>query len=177
MQLSDKIKQTIRDVRDYPKPGILFKDITPILSDPQLMNEIIDQLKTDLKGLQIDAIAAVEARGFIFGAILAHALNVRFIPIRKAGKLPYKTIQQEYSLEYGTATIEMHEDALQPGWRVLVHDDVLATGGTAGAAANLVRHAGAELVGFSFIINLSFLPGELNLLHQFGVNSKYLVTY
>jgi adenine phosphoribosyltransferase len=177
MQLSDKIKQTIRDVRDYPQPGIVFKDITPILSDPQLMNEMIAQLKTDLKGLQLDAIAAVEARGFIFGAILAHALNVRFIPIRKAGKLPYKTIQQEYSLEYGTAAIEMHEDALQPGWRVLVHDDVLATGGTAGAAANLVRHAGAELVGFSFIINLSFLPGELNLLHQFGVNPQYLVTY
>ncbi|MBT1687852.1 adenine phosphoribosyltransferase [Dawidia soli] len=177
MQLSDKIKHTIRDVRDYPKPGVVFKDITPILADPLLMNEMITQLKTDLKDLRLDAIAAVEARGFIFGAILAHALNCRFIPIRKAGKLPYKTVQQEYSLEYGTAAIEMHEDALQPGWRVLVHDDVLATGGTAGAAANLVRHSGAELAGFSFIINLSFLPGELNLLHHFGVKPQYLVTY
>jgi adenine phosphoribosyltransferase len=177
MQLSDKIKQTIRDVQDYPNPGIVFKDITPVLADPLLMREIVTRLQSDFKGAEIDAIAAVEARGFIFGSILAHALNCKFIPIRKAGKLPYKTLRREYSLEYGTACIEMHEDAVKPGSKVLVHDDVLATGGTAGAAADLVKSAGGQIAGFSFIINLSFLPGELNLTNHFGVKPKYLVAY
>ncbi|HEY9049133.1 MAG TPA: adenine phosphoribosyltransferase [Ohtaekwangia sp.] len=177
MLLSDKIKHAIRDVYDYPKPGIIFKDITPVLSDPSLMHEIIGVLRSDFKEQKIDAIAAVEARGFIFGSILAHELNCRFIPIRKAGKLPYKVRRKEYDLEYGTACIEMHEDAVQPGWRVLVQDDLLATGGTAAAAGELIESLGASVVGFSFIINLSFLPGAEILTKRFGVKPHYLIEY
>ncbi|MFD0998997.1 adenine phosphoribosyltransferase [Ohtaekwangia kribbensis] len=177
MQLSDKIKHTIRDVHDYPKPGIIFKDITPVLSDPVLMHEIAGQLKQDFQGQKLDAIAAVEARGFIFGSILAHELGCRFIPIRKAGKLPYKVRRKEYDLEYGTACIEVHEDAIQSGWRVLVQDDLLATGGTAGAAAALIESFGATVAGFSFIINLSFLPGYSLLKERFGVDPHFLTEY
>lgn len=177
MLLADRIKSTIRDIPDYPKPGIIFKDITPVLSSPLLVRDIIEAFVRQLKPLKFDAIAAVEARGFIFGGILAHELNCRFIPVRKAGKLPYKTVRQEYALEYGSASIEMHTDAIQPGWKVLVHDDLLATGGTAGAAADLVRAFGAELAGFSFLVNLSFLPGEQMLHDRFGIKPGYLVTY
>src|SRR5436190_20501699 len=145
MLIEEKIKATIRDVKDYPKPGIIFKDITPVLANPLLVREITSELVEQLKPLKFDAIAAVEARGFIFGSILAHALNCRFIPVRKAGKLPYTTVRQEYALEYGTATIEMHADAIQPGWNVLVHDDLLATGGTAGAAAALIQSFNARV--------------------------------
>jgi adenine phosphoribosyltransferase len=177
MTLAEKLKHTIRDIQDYPKPGILFKDITPVLKDPALMHDIVSQLKANFKDQQIDAVAAVEARGFIFGALLAHAIGCRFIPIRKAGKLPYKTKQIDYSLEYGTATIEMHEDAIEPGWNVLVHDDLLATGGTAGAAADLIQSAGGVLTGFSFIINLSFLPGYKTLADKFHVMPQCLINY
>jgi adenine phosphoribosyltransferase len=177
MLLSEKIKNSIRDVKDYPKPGIIFKDITPVLANPLLVREITREFVDQLRGLKFDAIAAVEARGFIFGSILAHELNCRFIPVRKSGKLPYKTIKQEYALEYGTASVEMHEDAVEPGWRVLVHDDLLATGGTAGAAAKMIRSFNAEIAGFSFLINLSFLPGERYLQEQFGLKPRYLVTY
>lgn len=175
--LEDQIKATIRDVKDYPKPGIIFKDITPVLANPVLVDDIIIQLKNDFKSMQIDALAAVEARGFIFGAMFARELNCSFIPVRKSGKLPYTSIKQEYDLEYGKASIEMHTDAIKPGWRVLVHDDLLATGGTAGATAQMVRQLGGEVVGFSFIINLSFLPGEKNLFERFGVKPQYLVKY
>lgn len=175
--LAEKIKATIRDVKDYPSPGIVFKDITPVLADPPLVREIITTLVAGIKPMHIDAIAAVEARGFILGAILAHELGCRFIPVRKAGKLPYKTKAQHYALEYGTASIEMHADAIQPGWRVLVHDDLLATGGTAGAAAELIKEFGAEIAGFSFLINLGFLPGESNLIQRFGVKPQYIVNY
>lgn len=177
MQLSDKIKQTIRDVKDYPKPGIVFKDITPLLADPTLFRQIVKKLVEQHKDDKIDAIAAVEARGFIFGSILAHELNCRFIPVRKAGKLPYMSIRQMYNLEYGTASVEMHADAIQPGWRVLVHDDLLATGGTAGAAAEMVSQLKGVIAGFSFLINLSFLPGEKNLVDRFGITPTYLVKY
>jgi adenine phosphoribosyltransferase len=177
MQLADKLKATIRDVKDYPSPGIIFKDITPVLADPSLMREITSELVDSLRPLKLDAIAGVEARGFIWGAILAHQLNCRFIPVRKAGKLPFSTKSQQYELEYGKATVEMHTDALMPGWRVLIHDDLLATGGTAGATAELVKSFGAEIAGFSFIINLSFLPGESNLTTRFGVKPQYLVRY
>lgn len=177
MQLSDKLKQSIRDIENYPKPGIMFKDITPILADAHLTNEIVQALVLDYKSQKIDAIIGIEARGFIFGSILAHELNCRFIPIRKKGKLPFKTLTQSYDLEYGSATIEMHIDAIQPGWRVLIHDDLLATGGTAGAAAELVKISGGELVGFSFLVNLSFLPGGLNLEERFGVKPHYLVNF
>jgi adenine phosphoribosyltransferase len=177
MQLSDKIKQTIRDVNDYPKPGIVFKDITPVLSDPSLVKQIVEKLVEQYKNEKIDAIAAVEARGFIFGSILAHELNCRFIPVRKAGKLPYTSIRQVYNLEYGTACVEMHADAIQPGWRVLMHDDLLATGGTARAAAEMVTQLKGVVAGFSFLINLSFLPGEKNLVDRFGLSPTYLVKY
>jgi adenine phosphoribosyltransferase len=177
MSLGEKLKTTIRDVHNYPKPGIVFKDITPVLADPPLVAEICDSLRTTFKGERIDAIAGVEARGFIFGSILARELQCRFIPIRKKGRLPYKTRSQEYQLEYGTASIEIHEDAIQPGWRVLVHDDLLATGGTAGATADLVKSFDGIVAGFSFVINLGFLPGEQNLIDRFGVKPHYLVTF
>lgn len=177
MQLAEKLKATIRDVEDYPKPGILFKDITPVFADPLLMREIAGNIADRFRSKSIDAVAAIEARGFIFGAILAHELNCRFVPIRKAGKLPYKTRRQSYSLEYGTAEIEMHIDAVQPGWNVLVHDDLLATGGTATAGGQLIQGSGGVLAGFSFIINLAFLPGEQNIIDHFGVKPYYLIEY
>lgn len=177
MLLSDRVKSQIRDVKDFPKPGIVFKDITPVFNDPALVDEMLNALVAAFRDKSIDAVAGIEARGFIFGALLAHGLKCRFIPIRKAGKLPYKTIAQEYALEYGTSKIEMHEDAIKPGERILVHDDLLATGGTATAAGELVKGAGGNLVGFSFIINLSFLPGEENVFKRFGVKPYYIVSY
>lgn len=177
MSLVEKVKSHIRDVIDFPKPGIVFKDITPLFANPQLMSEMVEELLVRFHSLKPDAVAAVEARGFIFGSILAHELKCRFIPIRKAGKLPYRTRKQEYSLEYGSAAVEMHEDAIQPGWRVLVHDDLLATGGTAVAAGDLVSAMGGKLVGFSFIVNLGFLPGHDNIVRHFGVKPDYMVRY
>lgn len=177
MELSEKIKQTVRDVRDYPKPGIIFKDITPVLSDPALLRQIVKEIVEEFKSKHIDAVASTEARGFIFGSILAHELNCGFIPVRKAGKLPYKTRSRQYDLEYGSASIEMHEDAVRPGARVLVHDDLLATGGTAGATAALIEDLGGVVAGFSFVINLSFLPGEKILQKRFGIKPHYLATY
>ncbi|SOD15279.1 adenine phosphoribosyltransferase [Pedobacter xixiisoli] len=158
--VSDKIKQIIRDVPDFPKPGIIFKDITPILKNPALCNEIADALAAQLAGVKVDVVAGIESRGFLFGLALAQKLNVPFVPIRKAGKLPYKTIQQSYDLEYGSATLEVHEDAFETGQKVLIHDDLLATGGTVVAASALVQKLGAEVAGYSFLINLDFLNGK-----------------
>jgi adenine phosphoribosyltransferase len=177
MQLVEKLKHTIRDVPDFPKPGILFKDITPVFQNPMLFGEVVDTLVTQFKSEKFDVIAAVEARGFIMGSILAHELGCAFVPIRKAGKLPYHTRSEEYSLEYGMAKIEMHNDAIRPGSKVLIHDDLLATGGTAAAAGKLIQNAGGQLGGFSFLINLSFLPGEQNLQAVFGVKPYYLISY
>jgi len=177
MQLSEKIKHAIRDVKDYPKPGIVFKDITPILADTALRKEIVDALVQEFRSQKIDAIASTEARGFIFGSILAYELGCPFILVRKAGKLPYQTRSAEYSLEYGTAKVEMHIDSVKQGWRVLVHDDLLATGGTAGATADLIQHSDGVIAGFSFIINLSFLPGAEHLEKRFGVKPHFLVNY
>lgn len=177
MLLSEKIKHSIRDVKDYPKPGIVFKDITPVLADPALCREIVKHIVEDFKAAKIDAVASTEARGFIFGSILAHELNCRFIPVRKAGKLPYKTRSQKYNLEYGSSSVEMHVDAVEPGWKVLVHDDLLATGGTACATGELIESFQGVIVGFSFLINLSFLPGAKNLTERFGVKPHYLVSY
>lgn len=177
MDLEARIKHVIRDVQDFPKPGILFKDITPMLTDYQLVKDVVSAIANQYKDQKIDAIAAVEARGFIFGSILAQELKCAFIPMRKSGKLPYKTIVQEYALEYGTASVEVHEDAIQKGWNVLVHDDLLATGGTASAAGWLVQQLGGTVAGFSFLINLSFLPGERKLLQEFNVESKYIIAY
>lgn len=177
MDLENKIKSNIREIPDYPKPGISFKDITPVLANPTLVREVTHQLVQMFQHTPVDAIVGVEARGFIFGSILAHELNCPFIPVRKSGKLPFKTIQQEYALEYGTASVEMHTDAVQKGWNVLIHDDLLATGGTAAAAAQLVQQSGATVAAFSFLINLSFLPGEKNLIEQFNLKPVYLVSY
>jgi adenine phosphoribosyltransferase len=159
-EVTDKIKAAIRDIPDFPKPGILFKDITPVLSDPELCRDITKLLASKVKDDKIDAVVGVESRGFWFGMLLAEKLSVPFIPIRKAGKLPYKTISFEYNLEYGTSKVEMHEDAIKKGWNVLVHDDLLATGGTAAAAAQLIRSQEANVAGFLFLVGLDFLNGK-----------------
>jgi adenine phosphoribosyltransferase len=175
--LGQKLKQAIRDVNDYPKPGVVFKDITPVLANPMLVNFIVEALVSHSSALKVDAVVAVEARGFIFGGMLAHSLNCPFVPVRKVGKLPYRTLSRGYDLEYGSATVEMHEDAVMKGWNVLIHDDLLATGGTAAAAGHLVQQAGGRVAGFSFLINLSSLPGAGKLADEFGVNPFYLVSY
>ena len=153
----------IRDVPDFPKPGILFKDITPLLADARAFQSSVDRLAEQFAGRGIDAVAAAEARGFLFGTPLALRLGVGFIPIRKPGKLPYSKIGIEYALEYGTDRLEVHGDALGPGRRILLLDDVLATGGTMVACRDLVRQAGAEVVAFAFVIELSFLGGRARL--------------
>jgi adenine phosphoribosyltransferase len=162
MSLESKIKAVIRDVPDFPKPGIMFKDITPIFHDQTLCNEIVDGF-IKVIGPKPDAIVGIESRGFLFGFLLANRLNVPFILIRKAGKLPYKTHSYEYALEYGSAKMEMHIDSLQKGWNVLVHDDLLATGGTAEAAAQLIKQQGANVCGFTFVVELEFLNGKQKL--------------
>lgn len=162
MSLETNIKAAIRDVPDFPKPGIMFKDITPILGNQMLCNEIVDGFIERL-GEKPDAIAGIESRGFLFGMLLANKLNIPFVLVRKAGKLPYKTISYEYSLEYGTAKIEMHIDSIKKGWNVIVHDDLLATGGTAEAAAHLIEQQGGNVSGFNFVIGLEFLNGKQKL--------------
>ncbi len=162
MNLETNIKAAIRDVPDFPKQGIMFKDITPILENQTLCNQIVDGFIESIKH-KPDAIVGVESRGFLFGMLLANKLNIPFILVRKAGKLPYKTISYEYSLEYGTAKIEMHVDSLKKGWNVLIHDDLLATGGTAEATAHLVKQQGATVSGFAFVVGLEFLNGKQKL--------------
>ncbi len=176
MMIEAKIKQTVRDVLDFPKPGIVFKDITPILKDSVLCGEITAALVEQLQGLDIDVVAGIESRGFLFGMLLAQALKVPFVPIRKAGKLPFKTIQQACNLEYGSAVLELHEDALLPGQKVLVHDDLLATGGTVVAASKLVKQLQAEVIGCSFIIALDFLNGRERL-SEFAPQTFSLASY
>ena len=158
--IEQRIKAAIRDVPDFPKPGIVFKDITTILKDPVLCAEIVETFVDQLKGKQIDAVAGVESRGFLFGLTLANRLGVPFVPIRKAGKLPYSVKQRTYDLEYGSATIEMHTDAIEPGDHVLLHDDLLATGGTVMAASELINDMGGKVCGFTFVVGLGFLNGK-----------------
>ena len=145
--IEQQIKNAIRDIPDFPKPGIVFKDITPILKDPVLCENIVDAFVEKLKGIRIDVIAGVESRGFLFGLTLATRLGVPFIPVRKAGKLPYTIKQKAYKLEYGTAIIEMHVDAFERGQHILIHDDLLATGGTVTAASELITVSRIRMVG------------------------------
>src|ERR1700743_1426285 len=157
--IEQQIKSAVRDIPDFPKPGIIFKDITPILKNPQLCENIVDAFIEKLKGIRIDAVAGVESRGFLFGLTLATRLGVPFVPVRKAGKLPFTIKQKAYKLEYGTATIEMHTDAFEPGQHILLHDDLLATGGTVTAASELIKEMGGIVAGFSFVVGLGFLNG------------------
>ncbi|HLG33828.1 MAG TPA: adenine phosphoribosyltransferase [Bacteroidia bacterium] len=161
--IEGRIKSAIRDVPDFPKPGILFRDITPVLSDPALCRELEKEFARAVSNFQVDAVAGIESRGFLFGMGLAQRLNVPFIPVRKKGKLPYKTVSYEYDLEYGSAIIEMHTDAITVGMNVLIHDDLLATGGTAAATAELVQMQKANVSCFAFLIELSFLDGRKSL--------------
>jgi adenine phosphoribosyltransferase len=176
MDLSSRLHSAIRDVQDFPKPGIIFKDITPILKDPILCQEVVNSLHSYYKSFPLDAIAGVESRGFLFGFPLAMALNIPFILIRKKGKLPYDKIEYSYELEYGTSAIEMHKDAVLPGHRVLIHDDLLATGGTAAAAAALIDQCGGIVAGFDFLISLDALGGKQTL-SQFSAQIQAFVHY
>ncbi|MBI1952579.1 MAG: adenine phosphoribosyltransferase [Candidatus Omnitrophica bacterium] len=157
------LKTFIRDVPGYPKPGIVFKDITPLWKDPRAFRFMVDGLVDHFKGKGIQVVASIESRGFIVGSAVAFALGAGFVPIRKAGKLPWNTVKASYSLEYGEATSEVHTDAFQPGARVLLLDDLLATGGTAEAAMKLLAELKAEVAGMGFIVELGFLKGREKL--------------
>lgn len=172
----EKIIKIIRDVKDFPKPGIIFKDITPICQDPEAWNYILDQFYNRYKDAGITKIVGIEARGFLLGPALALKLNAGFIPVRKPGKLPWDTYSESYALEYGEDTIEMHKDALSENDVVLIHDDLLATGGTVGAVINLVNRCNAKIHEVSFIIELSFLQGKLKLAEK-NVSSYSFISY
>ena len=159
----DELKRAIRDVNNFPKPGIVFKDVTPLLLDATLFGEAVKLMAEPYRDGRINRVVSIESRGFLFGAPLALELGAGLVPIRKPGKLPAATERVEYALEYGTDVLEMHHDAVQPGDRVLIVDDVLATGGTANAAAQLVGATGASAAGFSFLIELDFLKGRQRL--------------
>ena len=158
-----KLAKAVRDVPDFPKPGIIFKDITPILSDGALFRLAVDAFVEACDGKQVSKIAGIDARGFLFGAAAAYRLGVGFIPVRKKGKLPYKTESVGYALEYGEAVIEMHTDAVRPGEKIMLIDDLLATGGTAAAAIALIRKMGGEVIEAQFLIELDFLKGREKL--------------
>ncbi len=166
----ETIKAALRSVPDFPKEGINFIDITPVLQDFASFSEVIELLAERYSDLSIDCVAGIESRGFMFAAPLALRLGCGFVPVRKAGKLPYSTIAETYDLEYGTATIEIHEDAVKPGDKVLVVDDLLATGGTVSAAVKLFEKLGAEITGIEFVIELDFLKGRKKL-DAYPVNS------
>jgi adenine phosphoribosyltransferase len=157
---AELIRSLIRDVPDFPKPGIIFKDITPVLANPEGLKAALDALAESFRDARITRVAGMESRGFIFGVPVAERLNAGFIPIRKPGKLPAATFSQTYDLEYGTDTLEMHRDAANSSDRVLIVDDLLATGGTAAAAIQLVERTGAAVVGLAFVIELDFLSGR-----------------
>ncbi len=159
MNLNDHI----RDIHDFPKPGIIFKDITPLLANPEMLKYAADKLYEKVKEQKVDKVIGIEARGFIFGPLLAERLDAGFVPVRKKGKLPSETVSVSYDLEYGTDSLEIHVDAIQKGDRILIHDDVLATGGTASAVEKLVLDLGGVVVQCNFIIELSFLEGRQKL--------------
>lgn len=172
--MNTDIKKYIRSVKDFPKPGIMFRDITTLLKEPEGLKASFNALIKFTEGLKVDKVVGIESRGFMLGAMIAEHLNAGFVPIRKPGKLPAATVKEEYSLEYGTDAIEMHEDAVAPGESVLLHDDLLATGGTACAAVKLIEKLGGKVVQVSFIIELSFLNGRERLK---GYDVRSLVTY
>jgi len=159
----ERLRAAVRDVPDFPKKGIMFKDITPVLSDPSLFRASIDLFLERCRGREVDKIVGIDARGFVFGSAVAYELGVGFVPIRKRGKLPYRTEIAKYSLEYGEAEVEMHTDAVTQGERVVLVDDLLATGGTSAAAAVLIRKAGGQLLEAQFLIELEFLEGRKRL--------------
>lgn len=154
------LKSKIRDISDFPKPGIVFKDITTVLQDPDLFKYSVDVFANEYQNKNIDKVVGIEARGFIFGAALAYAINAGFVIIRKPGKLPFDTVKQTYELEYGTDEIEIHKDAVQTGQRILLVDDLLATGGTMAAAAKLISKLNGEIIAIAFLIELTFLHGR-----------------
>lgn len=174
--LQQRLKDSIRAVPDFPKPGILFRDITPVLEDPALCLAAVEGFQLALNGIRVDAIAGIESRGFLFGMPLALALGVPFLTVRKKGKLPWKTVSHKYDLEYGSAEVEMHVESVRPGMHVMVHDDLLATGGTAVAAAELIKQQGGTVSAFSFLIELSFLNG-MERLKPYSAEAIRLVTY
>ena len=167
------IKNTIRTIPNFPKKGIMFRDITTLLANPDAFQESVDKLAERIRGKKVEAILGIESRGFIFGAALAYKMGLEFIPIRKKGKLPGSTISEDYELEYGTDTIEIHDDILEEGKRVVLVDDLIATGGTAKAAVNLIKKTGAELVDALFVINLPDLKG----IEKLGIESYCLVEF
>ena len=161
--ISERLDKAIRTVPNFPKDGINFKDITPLLVNADLSSAIIDTFITQLDGLELDAIVGIESRGFLFGFLLANKMGIPFIPIRKVGKLPGETLKYKYDLEYGSAEVEIHKNDVQKGWNILIHDDLLATGGTACAASELVRQLGCQISVFTFVVNLDFLNGKKKL--------------
>ena len=158
--IDNKIRAAIRDIPDFPKPGIMFKDISPLLADPKLFRATIDSFAQQWAGEHIDVVVGMESRGFLFGAPLAMELSAAFVPARKPGKLPYKTVSVSYDLEYGSNTLEMHIDAIKPGQKVLIVDDLLATGGTARATRDLVEKLGGNVTAYCFVVELGFLGGR-----------------
>lgn len=174
--IEDQLKAVIRDIPDFPKPGIEFKDITPLLQHAELVELAVQEFARRLDNIDFDVIAGIESRGFLFGFLLAQHLNKPFIPIRKQGKLPYHTVSESYKLEYGQATIEMHEDAFPAGTRVLLHDDLLATGGTVVAASKLIEKVGGVVAGYTFVISLDFLQSA-GRLTRFNENIISLIGY
>ena len=176
MTVEEKLRMAIRDVPDFPKEGIVFKDITPIMQSAELSNEVLDEMCEMYKDQNLDAVAGIESRGFLFGYPLAMRLGLPFILIRKKGKLPYKKISYDYDLEYGSATIEMHVDAIGNKQKVLIHDDLLATGGSAEAAAHLIEKSGGEVAGFNFLVALDFLKGDEKI-KNFSDNIASFVHY
>ena len=174
--IQEKLDKVIRTIPDFPKDGISFKDITPLLLDASLTNDIIDEFISRLEGLEIDAIVGVESRGFLFGFLLANKMEIPFIPIRKVGKLPGETLQYKYDLEYGSAEVEIHKNDVQKGWNILIHDDLLATGGTASAAAELVIQLGCKISTFTFVVNLDFLNGKKKI-EEYTNNIISLIDY
>lgn len=170
------LKDAIRTIPDYPKPGILFRDVTTLMADPRAFRQAVDEMVQPFAGKKIDKVAGVEARGFILGGAVAHQLSAGFIPLRKKGKLPHSVIMESYELEYGADAMEMHTDAITPRERVLLVDDLIATGGTAMAAVKLLRKAGAEVVGATFLVGLPELHGDTRLAEA-GIDVSFLVWF